>query len=102
MQRCEALPAMEAPSSRTNEPQTPNRSVHEAISPTIRKVRCRCRARPSVWQAWPRAGADRDQIQPRGGKRHAEGQRFAEVQGTCRETYWREGESRSLSELAAV
>ena len=46
--------------------------------------------------------ADRDQVQPRGRDQHAEGVGGREVQGTGREIHRRQGQGRSLSELAAL
>ena len=46
--------------------------------------------------------ADRHQVQPRGGDQHAEGPGGREIQGTGREIHRRQGQGRSLSELAAL
>src|SRR5205085_1309416 len=46
--------------------------------------------------------ADRDQVQPRGGDQYAEGVGGREVQGTGREIHRRQGQGRSLSELATL
>ena len=46
--------------------------------------------------------ADRDQVQPRRGDQYAEGAGGREVQGTGREIHRRQGQGRSLSELAAL
>src|SRR6266568_8554718 len=53
---------------------------------------------------WPRRGAiaDCDPVQPRGGDQYAEGTGGREVQGTGREIHRRQGQGRSLSELAAL
>src|SRR5436190_23425983 len=50
----------------------------------------------------PGAAAYRDQVQPCGGARYAQGQRLAQVQGAGREIHQRQGRGGSLPELAAL
>ena len=63
-----------------------------------RCVRC------SIGSGWSGFGAiaDRHQVQPRRRDQHAEGSRRRKVQGTGGEIHRRQGQGRSLSELAAL
>ena len=58
--------------------------------------------RPCAHRRRQGAAADRDQVQPRGVARCAQGQGLVAVQGTGREIHQRPGQGRSLSELLAL